>query len=107
MDALAYLLPSHQKDVQRARRGDGCKGNKAREGYFCGWRDVLEAGDEAVEAESNGARGGDGEEVGLNEGGGGEGRGLVGVSAVDGDVEGLVGDLPEEGAPCLEGDGGS
>ena len=34
--------------------------------------------------------------------GGGEGGGFVGVGVVDGDVEGLVGYLPEEGAGRLE-----
>lgn len=37
----------------------------------------------------------------MEEGGGGEGGGFVGVGAVDGDVEGLVGYLPEEDAACL------
>jgi hypothetical protein len=37
----------------------------------------------------------------LEEGRGGERGGFVGVGAVDGDVEGLVGDLPEEDAACL------
>jgi len=37
----------------------------------------------------------------LEEGGGGERGGFVGVGAVDGDVEGLVGYLPEEDAACL------
>lgn len=37
----------------------------------------------------------------MEEGGGGEGGGFVGVGAVDGDVEGLVGDLPEEDAAGL------
>jgi hypothetical protein len=35
--------------------------------------------------------------------GGGEGGGLVGVGIVDGDVERLVADLPEEGAGSLKG----
>lgn len=35
--------------------------------------------------------------------GGGEGGGFVGVGVVDGDVEGLVGYLPEEGAGRLGG----
>ena len=33
--------------------------------------------------------------------GGGEGGRLVGVGGVDGDVERLIGYLPEEGAGCL------
>jgi hypothetical protein len=37
----------------------------------------------------------------LEEGGGGEGGGFVGVGAVDGDIEGLVGYLPEEDAAGL------
>jgi hypothetical protein len=37
--------------------------------------------------------------------GGGERGGFVGVGIVDSDVEGLVTNLPEEGASCLEGIG--
>jgi hypothetical protein len=38
----------------------------------------------------------------LHDLGGGEGGGFVGVGVVDGDVEGLVGYLPEEGSGRLE-----
>lgn len=43
----------------------------------------------------------------MYKGGGREGRGFVSVGAVDRDVEGLVGDLPEECAASLKGEGGS
>ena len=61
----------------------------------------MEARDECVEAERNAAGGGDGEEVGLEQLGGGEGGGFVGVGVVDGYIEGLVRYLPGERAAGL------
>lgn len=43
----------------------------------------------------------------MYKGRGGEDGRFVGVGAVDRDVEGLIGDLPEEDASCLTGEGRS
>ena len=61
----------------------------------------MQARDECVEPERDAAGGADGEEVGLQQFGGGEGGGFVGVGVVDGYVEGLVGYLPGECAAGL------
>lgn len=103
VDALADLLAAHEEDVEGACAGDGGEGDEAAEDELRSRGDAREARDEGVEAEGDGAGGADGEDVGLGDFGGGEGRGLVGVGVVDGDVEGLVGDLPEQGAGRLSG----
>lgn len=101
VDALADLLAAHEEDVEGAGARDGGEGDQAAEDESGVGGDVLETRDEGVEAQGDGARGGHGHAVGFGHGGEGERGGLVGVGAVDGDVEGLVGDLPEEGAGCL------
>jgi hypothetical protein len=102
VDALPDLVAAHEEDVQGSRGGDGGEGHEAREDELGGGGDALEAWDDGVEAERDGAGGGDGGEVVLGEGGGGHGGGFVGVGVVDGDVERLVRDLPEERAARAE-----
>lgn len=68
-------------------------------------RQAGQARDEAVEADGDGAGGADSEEVGLGDFGVGERGGFVGVGIVNGDVKGLVGYLPEDGASVLSGRG--
>lgn len=103
VDARAHLLAAHEEHVEEAGRGDGRKGDQAAEDEFCRGGDARQARDEGVEADGDGARGADGEGVGLGDFGPGEGGGFVGVGRVDGDVEGLVGHLPGDGAAGLDG----
>lgn len=101
IDTLLRLIPSHQARIQETRRRDRRKGDQATQDVPRGGGDV-ETGHDGVEAQGDGARGADGEAVGLGEGRRRHGRGLVGVGAVDGDVEGLVDDLPGDDAAGLE-----
>lgn len=48
VDACAHFFAAHQKDVERAGRGDGCKGHEAREDQARLGREAGEAGHEAV-----------------------------------------------------------
>ena len=102
VDALADLLGAHEEDVEGAGAGDGGEGHQAAEDRAGRWAQPSQARDHGVQADGYGARGRYGEEVRFAQLPGGEGRGFVGVGAVDGHVEGLVGDLPEEGPPCTE-----
>jgi len=102
VDSLADLLGAHEKDVEGAGAGDGGEGDEAGEDGAGGGGEAFEAGHKGAQAQGDGAGGGDGEEVGFGQLGSGERGGFVGVGAVDGHVEGLVGDLPEEGAGGAE-----
>ena len=101
VDTRAQLAATHEEDVECACAGDRCERHEPAECGAGQRREALEARHEAVEAEGDGAGGGDGEEVGADERRGGEWGGFVGVGVVDGDVDGLVGDLPEEDAGVL------
>ena len=102
VDSEPDLFAAHQEDVQRAGGCDCCEGHEATEDHARVWGEAFEARDYGVEAEGDGAGGTDGDKVVSYQGLGGEGGGLVGVGGVDGYVEGLVGDLPEERACCAE-----
>lgn len=103
VDARAHLLAAHEQHVEEAGRGDGREGDQAAEDEFCGRRHAGEARDEGIEAHGDGAGRANGEGVGLGDFGPGEGGGFIGVGRVDGDVEGLVGDLPGDGSAGLLG----
>ena len=101
VNAGAHLLAAHQKHVEGAGAGDGGKWHEAAEHKTSRRREPSQTGHEAVEADGHGARRADGQEVGLGQLAVGQGRGLVGVGVVDGDVERLVSNLPQNGAGGL------
>lgn len=101
VDALDDLVAAHEVGVEAGGRGDGGKGDQAAEDVAGRGGDV-EARDEGVEAQGDGARGADGREIRLDHDLGGHGRRLVGVGRVESDVEGLVEDLPPDDAHHAE-----
>lgn len=102
VDTAADLLATHQEDVQSAGAGDSREGDEPGKDETGVGGDTLETGDEGVQAEGDRAGSGDGHEVGFGYLRSGEWGGLVCVGIVDRNVEGLVADLPEEGAGGLD-----
>lgn len=96
VDTLADFLAAHEEDVQGGGTGDGGEGDEAGEDKAGIGRNAFEAGDEGVQADSHGAGGRDGHEVGLAYLRHREWGGFIGVGIVDGDVDGLVANLPEK-----------
>ncbi len=101
VDADAHLLAAHEQYVEEPGRRDSGERHEAAEDQLCRGRHALEARDKRVQPHGDGTRGADGEEVGLRELRVRERRRFVRVGVVYGDVEGLVRDLPEDGAGVL------
>lgn len=95
------LLAAHEADVERTGGRDGSKRRQAAEKKARGGREAAQARDKGVEPHGDGAGGRDGSGVGLGQDGVGLRGGFVSIGIVDGDIERLVGDLPEKRARGL------
>lgn len=94
IDTLADLLTTHEEDVQGTGTGDGSEGDKAGEDKAGVGGDALQARDQCVKTQGDGAGSGNSHAVGLGDLGVRQGGRLVGVGVVDCNVERLVTDLP-------------
>ncbi|KAI6772582.1 hypothetical protein HG530_003540 [Fusarium avenaceum] len=99
IDTLDDLVAAHKIGVETGSCGDRSEGDESTEDVAGRGCDVKSRNN-SVEAEGDGARGSDGGEVRLDHDLGRHRRRLVTIGSVEGDVEGLVENLPAHNANC-------